>query len=376
MRLLDRYLLRELLIPLGFCLGGFLIIWIASDLFRNMGNFQEHRLHGLDVAEYYLVVLPQFLVLVLPLALLLALLYALTQHARHHEISAIRAAGVSLWRLALPYFAVGVAGSAGFFVLNEFYVPDTDELAERVLQRYEVRKVKPEDQDLVRNLGFRNARDGRVWQIGAFNVKTSAMTEPQVDYARPDGSRRWLFAARAVRTNDVWVFFNVQEFDVDPRANTGPVPGLVTNTLAKPEFTETPEQIRSTIAINNRLQSTFRSARDADIPLFQILDYLRLNPNLIRTDQSWLYTKLHGRLAAPWTCVVVVLIAIPFGAGSGRRNVFFGVAGSVFITFAYFILLQVGLALGASGQLPPWLAAWLPNLVFAATGAWLTARVR
>jgi lipopolysaccharide export system permease protein len=376
MRLLDRYLLRELLIPLGFCLGGFLIVWIAADLFRSMTIFQEHKLHGLDVAEYYLVVLPQFLVLVLPLALLLALLYALTQHARHHEISAIRAAGVSLWRLALPYFAVGLAGSAVFFVLNEFYVPDTDEQAERVLQRYEGRKIKPEERDLVRNLGFRNARDGRAWQIGAFNVKTSAMTEPQVDYARPDGSRRWLFAARAAYTNDVWVFFDVSEHIEDPRVNPLLVPSLRTNVLAKPEFTETPEQIRSTIAINNRLHSTLRSARDADIPLFQILDYLRLNPNLTGADQSWLYTKLHGRLAAPWTCVVVVLIAIPFGAASGRRNVFFGVAGSVFITFAYFILLQVGLALGASGQLPPWLAAWLPNLSFGLVGLYMTARIR
>ena len=178
MRLLDRYLLRELLIPLGFCLVGFLLIWISSDLFRSVNTFQEHKLHGLDVVEYYFAVLPQFLVLVLPLALLLALLYALTQHARHHEISAIRAAGVSLWRLALPYFAVGLLGSAAYFVLNEYYVPDTDDASERILHRYDDRKLKPEKRNLVRPQGFTNARDGRTWFWGAYNLDTGEMTGP------------------------------------------------------------------------------------------------------------------------------------------------------------------------------------------------------
>ena len=104
MRLLDRYLLRELLVPLGYCLCGFLLFWISSDLFVKLGEFQKKGMVARDIAEYYLVMLPEFLVLVLPIALLLALLYALTNHARHQEITAIRAAGVSLWRLvaALP----------------------------------------------------------------------------------------------------------------------------------------------------------------------------------------------------------------------------------------------------------------------------------
>jgi lipopolysaccharide export system permease protein len=101
-----------------------------------------------------------------------------------------------------------------------------------------------------------------------------------------------------------------------------------------------------------------------------------LHPDLPRADSNKLLTKLYGRLAAPWTCLVVVLIAIPFGAASGRRNLFFGVAGSIFICFTFFVLQQVGLALGLGGRLPAWLAAWLPNLIFGATGLWMTARVR
>ena len=85
---------------------------------------------------------------------------------------------------------------------------------------------------------------------------------------------------------------------------------------------------------------------------------------------------MHARLAEPWTCLVVVLIALPFGMPAGRRNVFVGVAGSIFIAFAYFLLLRFALALGTGGYLPAWLAAWLPNSGFAAAGILLFRRWR
>src|SRR5438270_834678 len=135
MRLLDRYLLRELLAPLGYCLCGFLIFWVFSDLFTSLGEFQKKKLLPWDIAEYYLVSTPEFLVIVAPIALLLALLYTLTNHARHHEITAIRAAGVSLWRLCLPYLAVGFVASLGLFALNELWVPESAAAAEQILSR-------------------------------------------------------------------------------------------------------------------------------------------------------------------------------------------------------------------------------------------------
>ena len=200
------------------------------------------------------------------------------------------------------------------------------------------------------------------------------MVNPQVICTVPDSSQRWLKAARAEYTNACWNFFDVLEYRTDPAANSAPVPTLQTNLLACPEFTETPDQIRSEIKIANRL--ALSASRESDLPLTDLLDYLRFHPHPKRSDAWWLYTKLHGRLAAPWMCLVVVLIALPFGAASGRRNVFVGVASSIGLSFAYLLLMRVSLALGASGYLPAWLAGWLPNLIFGCAGLWLTARVR
>jgi lipopolysaccharide export LptBFGC system permease protein LptF len=107
----------------------------------------------------------------------------------------------------------------------------------------------------------------------------------------------------------------------------------------------------------------------------ELLDYKRLHAG-DSSRSALVDTKLHGRVAAPWTCLVVVLIALPFGAMSARRNVYVGVASSLSICFSYFVLLQVCLALGVRGTVPPWLAAWAPNGLFALAGVGLTWRVR
>jgi lipopolysaccharide export system permease protein len=226
----------------------------------------------------------------------------------------------------------------------------------------------------LKNLGFENRRDGRIWQFGAYNPRTHEMTDLIVSSSLPDGARGELIAKRGVWSNNTWTFYNGREQIFQPASGVARSDPF--QEREKPEFSETPEEIKSEIKIKNR--NILHSARSVELPISEILDYLHFHPKrtMPRPEQFWLYTQLQGRLAAPWTCLVVVLIALPFGAASGRRNVFVGVAGSIAICFAYFILLKVGLALGTGGYIPSWVAGWLPNISFAATGLCLTLRAR
>ena len=177
MRLLDRYLLRELLFPLSSCLGGMLLVVVTSDLFIEMGRFQKEKLKGLDIAHYYLLMTPGYLALILPIALLLALLYALTNHARHHELTAMRAAGISLWRLCLPYLGVGLLASVLVFLLNEVWVPDSAEAGEQIRSRYTRSHASGPHlpQGVFSNLPFTNARNRRQWHMSLYNSNTGEM---------------------------------------------------------------------------------------------------------------------------------------------------------------------------------------------------------
>ena len=371
MRLLDRYLLRELLTPLAFCLGGFLIFWISFDLFDKLNTLQEHKLHGGEVVAYELLRTPELLAVVVPVALLLASLYALTQHARHHELTAIRAAGVSLWRLAAPYVAVGFLASAALFGVNEFVAPRGSAWADQILNKHTAGKTAAAN--AVEKVLF-VTRDGQRWAAD-FNLQTHELRNVFIDWQKSDGSRLVFAAASAVRRDNVWVFRDVQYHSEVP-GNIFPVNRVFTNSVAMPEFAETPAQIISDLNISSL--SSKPHVEQTQIPLADLINFLRQHPELPRSDKQWRWvnTQLHSRLAAPWTCLVVVLIAIPFGAVSGRRNVFMGVAGSIFICFIYFVLQQVGLAVGTGGQVPPWLGAWLPNILFGAVGIGLTFKVR
>ena len=376
MRLLDRYLFRELLIPLGYCLTGFLIFWISFDVFSELSHFQEQKLALREIIQYYGFKTPEFLVLIMPIALLLALLYALTNHARHNELTAIRAAGVSLVRICLPYLAVGFVLSLALFALNELWVPRASQAADELLTHAPFSEWSSGDGRWYHNLSFRNSRDGRIWSIGAYNPETFEMRNPQIEWKLPDGGRHTLIASNAIRSDGIWVLRGVHELIYPSRSSPGWQTNAdvvafqtQTNILAVPEFSETPEQIRSEIRIS-RL-SSIKAAKEVQLSLSEILDYLSLHPDLTPQLRALLHTQLHGRLAAPWTTLVVVLMAIPFGALSGRRNVFVGVASSIFICFTYFIMLRLGLALGTGGYVPPWLAAWFPNFFFAATGVGL-----
>jgi len=375
MRLLDRYLFRELLAPLGYCLGGLLVLGTCFNLFGDLEELQERKLHLFDVIEYSAAITPEFLVMVLPITLLLALLYALASHSRYNEITAMRAAGVSLWRICVPYYVMGLAASVVLFLLNEFVVPASTNWSWQIKSRYVQKPDDPGIRNDFYNLNFFNSRGNRTWHIGEYRARTAEMLNPQVNWTLPDGSSYQLNAARAVRTNGVWTFFNVTEH-LQTNATAFAVPVLLSdpNALAMPQFDETPAQIQSEIIIGSYQNNI--GMRKADIPLMDILSYLRLHPDLPRKDSGWLFTKFYGRLAAPWTCLVVVLIAIPFGAASGRRNLFMGVAGSIFICFTFFVLQSVSLTFGQNGDWPAWLAAWLPNMIFAATGLFLMARVR
>ncbi|MGD0411759.1 MAG: LptF/LptG family permease [Verrucomicrobiota bacterium] len=390
MRLLDRYLLRGLFVPLAYCLGGFLIFYVAFDLIFRMNSFQERHLSPGDIAEYYVVTLPEILVtIVIPVSLLLALLYALTNHNRHNELTAMRTSGVSLWRLSLPYFGVGVLSGLVVLAMNELLVPPSDDRAEEIKHRHDANAA---DRVWIRKLQLDNQAEGRHWSIDRYNRATGEMIAPLVQWERADGSSHYITADRGIYTNGQWVFFNVEGWvytdgqwvlsNVEDwvrmtgsPTNLNPLPGdRKPRAVLALTLSETPAWIKSELKV--RALSPEEAARKPELSIREIRTYLRLHPRLEKADRAKLMTQFQCRLAEPFTCLTVVLIALPFGMRAGRQNVFAAVAGSLFICFAYFIMQRIAMGLGVGGTLPPFLAAWLPNLLFGLTGLVLLWRTR
>ena len=368
MRLLDRYLLRELMVPLFYCLAAFQIFWTAFDLFSNLKSYQDGGLGWFQIGKIYLLRTPELLTTVLPIALLLALLYALTNLARYNELVAIRAAGVSVARISIPYFGMAILLGGVLFAITEFIAPDASAKSMLLITTGD---TKP-GQWLDGPVDFRNDAQAQIWHIKRYNPATGEMEQPMVEW-QTDTARMELYGQRGTWTNGMWMFYEVELLRFEPPTDDLPTL-LVTNVYAGEKIGGSPEQLKAEIRIAG-LEKT-EAAKTLKLSLAEIIEYRKLHPDMPTGKEVMLMTQFHGRIAQSWTCVVVVLMALPFGTDAGRRNVFAGVAGSVTICFFYFVLLRWGLALGTAGQIPPVIAAWLPNIVFACTGLGLLWKAR
>lgn len=369
MRLLDRYQLRELTVVFCYCLAGILVFWLSFELLGEVDELRRRNLAFAGMLLYLWHRLPLYLLLQIPVSLLLSMLYVLTQHVRHNELVAMRAAGIGIWRMSMPYLGVGVVLSLGMLGLNEYAVPDAAARAEAVLDGGPASGAGWKGR-----LNFRDAETGRTWTLDGFHAGTGELRGAHIEWRGEGGVREELIAERGVWEGDAWVFERVTRFSFPPGAGAEGTQ-FQTNRLVVTDFVETPEHLRSEVKIS-RLLERARKSRQVELSLREILTYRELHPKLSPRFEALLSTWFHDRLATPWTCLVVVLIAIPAGAGSGRRNVFVGVAATLFLAFGYFALKEFCLALGSGGYVAAWVAAWAPNLVFGSIGVLGLARVR
>lgn len=355
LRILDKYLLREFAWPLLYSFDAFLLLFVVHDLLENLGDFLKQRAGIGTILRYYLIVLPEPIVFILPLALLLGILFCLSMLGKHNELVAMRASGISLWRLAAPFFVVGALASVVSFVVNEAFVPQSRERVDalqRQMRGHRAVRVRS-------NFFFSDPQQRRDWYARRFDPETGVMEDTAV-YLRAADGRPVLdvFARRAVWVENQWRF-------EDARVVQPPAPDLFVAATNFPFVTETPKRLmmeskhreEMTTAELRRLIRTFmRTGRESQTAPYRV--------------------EMYGRYATPLTCLITVVLAVPLGLRVSRRGPMMSVGVAMGLVVAFFILMKLSLPLGYGGRVPPFLAAWLPNVIFGGIGLVLLARAR
>lgn len=358
MLILTRYVLFEFLVPLCYCLGGFVSIYVLFELFGSFSRLMATKLPFMMVVSYFAGYLAPYFHYLAPAGLMLATLYTMWSFCRHSEIIAMRASGVSFMTIVKPLLAVSIAMALFVLYVNEIYVPRRAQWASAMKsERFDLSQVSKAD-----NLVFRNAKEFRTWNIDSLIDEDGySLSNVRVTQDRKGGVRLWnIMAERADYLDGEWWFTNpvVQHYDVTGKETSTPTPELDALTL------------RSFVGFRERPSDFLMLNRDWKYnSIHDRLRYLRSHKDLTaKVRNDYLY-DIWSQIMAPWACVVITLFAIPAGIASGRQSVFKGILGALGMFFSFYILVILGMILAKNGILPAIPAAVLPYLIFLGLGA-------
>jgi lipopolysaccharide export system permease protein len=365
MRTLDRYLLREYLIPAAYCVSAFFMLFVVYDLFDHLARFVELRTPLPTVARYYASYLIQVIEFLLPASLLLATLYTIWRFTRHHELVAIRASGVSVPRAMASILGVGLILSVAMIFVKERLVPDASQWVADFMKN----KFEPVEGIYVTNLPYYNPSSRRQWLIDRFDrTRPHALTGVKIIEENEEKQRlREVTADRAEYLDGTWWLFELAVQEYNPSGGPSGPPWRPCNArlgIPVPRFKERPRDF-----VNEIKNPIFFSGSD-------ITRYVRAHPEISKEELARRRTDLHARSAAPWACLIVILFGIPAGARGGRQNAVIGVLLALGLYVLFYALTQFGVLLGRTGAMWPWLGAWLSNIVFSTAGLVMLLRMR
>jgi len=358
-RILDKYLLREFAWPLLYCFDAFAMLMIVIDLFGTLDEFIENHARFSTVVHYYLILFPEMFVHIMPMALLLALLFCLANLSKYNELVAMRASGISLIRLAVPLLAVGFVATIAVFTVDELFVPHSREQADALRASVKGRSARDW---LLENFFFDNTVDHRDWFARRFDTRQFEMDNVEVHDRKENGAPKIDVYAESARWMDgQWHFFNatVYNYDRDP-------PSVVSVPETNfPALRESPKRLAVEGKKPNQL--TTRELR-------RYINAQRRARHLAGLAKY--EVELQTRYAFPMTCLIVVLIGIPLGMRVSRSGPLLGVGTALTLVVSFYFLNYITLAFGNGGRIPPVVAAWMTDAIFAAVGVVLLVRAR
>jgi len=359
--ILDDYVLRNFTLYFAMIVAAFVMLLLVFTLFELLGDILRNQVSPLTVGEYLLNVTPYFLYYpIAPLSMLLAVLVTFGLLQRSNEITAIKATGISLYRIVVPVLIASTLVAGVLFLSDQLYLPYTNKR-----------------QDALRN-----------------EIKG----KPAQTYLRPD--RKWIFGQHS----DIYyyqffdperdVFGGVSVFQFDP--HTFQITHRISadrahwsNSMGRWVYEQGWERSLSGSAIDSYRRfdaATFPELAEApayfkkEIKQSSEMNYDELRRYIYDLEQSGfdvvrLRVQLQKKIAYPLITLVMAVLAIPFALSTGKRSAVAGIATAIGIGAGYWIISGFLEAMGNFSQLPPAVAAWSPDLVFGFIGGYLILRM-
>lgn len=353
--LFDVYLLQRFLYFFFVLLFAFVLIFDAFTLFDLLGDISKNHILSSTVLKYFGYLIPYMLYTLAPLAILVATLVTLAVLAKNNEVIAFKASGVSLYRLVLPLSLAGVLIAVGMFSLGETYLPYADQRQDAL--RNEI-KGRPPQTFYQPTHQWIFGENEKIYNYELFDPVAKLFGGLNVFELDPQSFqiRRRVYASRASwdATEGTWILTGgwVRDFDGDRIARYTPF-----KAFSLPELTEPPSYFRREVLQSDQMNwrqlgAYITSLRQAGF------------------DTSRLSVQWYEKFAFPLIAAIIVLLGAPFAFLTGTRGAIGGIAVAVGIGIVYRATAALLDSMGTAGLLPPLLAGWAPDAIFAFLAAY------
>jgi LPS export ABC transporter permease LptG/LPS export ABC transporter permease LptF len=359
--ILDDYILREFLTTLGLVLVTFVMLLLVFTFFELIGDIIRNKTPFITVGDYLVNLTPSMIYTITPLSVLLSVLVTFGTLQRNNELTAMKATGISLYRVALPVLVIALIVAGALFAFDETYVPTANRRQEalrsvikgkpaqtffRPDQKWMFGSQQPGTPDRIFYYQFFDPDHDRFANVTIFEIDPATFTI----------SRR-IFAATARWEPQVqqWIFENgwVRTFSGD--AVKGYQPFEVSTF---PEIPERPQYFKK------------ESLQSQEMSFAQLNRYIR-DLSQSGFDTMPLRVQLNVKLAYPLITLVMAVLAIPFALSMGRRGSLTGIAAAIGLAVTYWVTAAIFQAMGNVNMLPAILAAWSPDVLFGLVGSYL-----
>ena len=358
MKIVDRYLIREYLRSMLFITLSFTSLFLIIDFFERIRMFLSNQATLVQMGSFFLFRIPMIASQILPAAVLLASLITCGTLSRHSEITAMKANGISLYRIAVPMLVIAALTSLLVFVLSEWVTPHTNERAEyiRLIEVQKRQSIGTFKQDQIwyrGKLGIYNFR--------LFDARSSTLQGITIHYLdRQMNLTMRLDAEKGEWTEGRWLFHNLLITRFSDR-------GLPVISRVKQQVVDLPEKPADFQVVQKDVEA---------MGYFELKRYIQKLQSEGYDARQYL-VDLHGKIAFPLVSIILAVIGISFSLRSERSGgIAQGIGAGLLIGFSYWLVYAFGMSLGRSGTLPPIVAAWFANILFCTASAILVPRVK
>jgi lipopolysaccharide export system permease protein len=369
-RILDRYILAEWAKVFALAMLSFMGIILLSEGYNWIPDFHGWGASVGTILAFLLLGLVKNLSMLIPVSLLISVIFVLSTLNRNQEISAARAAGIGMWRLTAPLWAAGLFLAALLALLNAVLVPDALEARNSLIEEAQFAALKSKGGATIpkgqaSSVSFENAKARRLWLISNLGLATGQAFEVIVHSFDEKNREVRCVTARFAEFRKTplgwrWTFREGRDLRFDPA--TGSLMAQPRfKELTLPDYDDDPEVMFYSTKEPDKL-----SLREVS----RFVDQAGTNPG----GQNAAYAmRYHAIMSAPFICLIVVGVAIPFSVLPGRISPMVGVAKTFGLFLGFYFLTSFCAAFGESGALPPMFAAWLPAALAA---LWVIPKLR